>query len=188
MKSFIIETATIETTSFLAIVLTAQAKEFGEIIAARGGVQYIAPLEGRSFSQLNQQQLQYLFWNSKQETPPNDYGQLITELLAFAETLPVSPLRYLPLNNGSTAPVSAPQAPKEPRVTKQPGDRPKAGSTTGLVWDVCDKIYAGFAENGGDWKLVRAAIMAECIKEEINEATAATQYSKWKASKLKVQA
>lgn len=55
--------------------------------------------------------------------------------------------------------------------------RPKAGTTTGRVWDVCDNVLKGDALTSE--KALRAAIIAECTSLGIDPSTAATQYSKW---------
>jgi hypothetical protein len=65
---------------------------------------------------------------------------------------------------------------------------PKSTSTTGLVWILADaelsKLSMASIPDDFDWKPLRASIMAACEFEGVNKATAATQYSKWKASKL----
>lgn len=46
--------------------------------------------------------------------------------------------------------------------------RPKEGTTTGKVWDIADRLKA------------RAEVLAECRKRKINDATATTQFGKWR--------
>lgn len=67
-------------------------------------------------------------------------------------------------------------APKPPgkksavkKDTKNEITRPKEGTTTGKVWDICDKLGAE-----------RAAVIKEGTKRGINIATITTQYGKWR--------
>jgi hypothetical protein len=78
-----------------------------------------------------------------------------------------------------------PKEPKAPREPSAPGERPKSTTTTGKVWDIADKVLGKtkLPVSVDGWKSLRTAIMAACDKEGINKATAATQYSKWKAAK-----
>lgn len=46
--------------------------------------------------------------------------------------------------------------------------RPKADTTTGKVWDIADRLKT------------RAEVLAECKKRKINDATATTQFGKWR--------
>lgn len=57
--------------------------------------------------------------------------------------------------------------------------RPKEGSTTAKVWDICDQLF----EQMGEIPSRPNAIQA-CVSQGINAATASTQYGKWKGSKL----
>lgn len=57
--------------------------------------------------------------------------------------------------------------------------RPKAGSTTGRVWELCD-IARSKAGTVADWKTFKKAILAQCSKEGINESTGSVQFGKWK--------
>lgn len=57
--------------------------------------------------------------------------------------------------------------------------RPSAGTATGKVWDICDKVM----NMQNPPKLPnRDQIIGLCVNAGINASTAATQYGKWKAS------
>lgn len=70
------------------------------------------------------------------------------------------------------APEKAPKAPKD---TKNGVTRPKAGTKTGRVWEIADAQ----SENKGAPAL-RKDVLEECVSEGINQATAATQYGRWR--------
>lgn len=58
--------------------------------------------------------------------------------------------------------------------------RPAEGTTTGKVWDICDKVF----NMQNPPKIPnKDQIVQLCVNAGINPSTAATQYGKWKASK-----
>ncbi len=62
---------------------------------------------------------------------------------------------------------------------KQPAQngvtRPKAGTSTGRVWELADRITAKTKEHA-----TSAAVLEAFTKEGGNPATGATQYSRWR--------
>lgn len=80
-------------------------------------------------------------------------------------------------SRASAAPRAASPSgvPKPAKAPSAAPARPKAGSTTGKVWDIADRVYA---EAGN--VLDRNAVIAACEAEGINASTAATQFAKWK--------
>lgn len=195
MKYMLIDVTTLQSIRFLAVAETRETPLLGKIYKAQGLEVIAPPLEGRGFAKLTKEQAQYLLWNSTKIAPPDDLGECYRALHAFAEAIPCdkTPLETLEaevLRLYPGEPVAAPQAPKEPRTPSVPreprvaGERPKATSTTGRVWEIADRVYV----EGTDWKTARTAIVAACIAEGINEATAATQYSKWKGSRMAAKA
>jgi hypothetical protein len=69
-------------------------------------------------------------------------------------------------------------AKKEPRgirVSSEEVQRPKSGSTTGRVWEICDKLF----ERVQDKKELRAAVLAAASAEGINSSTISVQFGKW---------
>lgn len=80
--------------------------------------------------------------------------------------------------SGPRAPTGTP-TPREPRAAASgPATRPKAGTSTGKVWDVADACKA----RGLEGKELRAAVIAECEALAINSSTASVQFGKWKSS------
>lgn len=64
--------------------------------------------------------------------------------------------------------------PKSKKPAKKSGKatRPAAGTKTGKVWDIADKLAA-------KGKADRAKIIEACVKAGINKSTAAVQYLAW---------
>lgn len=195
MKYMVLDTTTTEGVKFLAVEILHKASAWGQIYKHQGLTVIAPPLEGRGFAKLDLLQLQYLYWNTFQQTPPADMALLVPHLLAYGEKFPEGEMSVEQLQaivadlypNGVTGAPAVAKAPKEPKAPGTPSERPKANSTTGLVWDICDRELDKMTSKD-DWKTVRAAIMAACEFDGINPATAATQYSKWKAAKLAVKA
>lgn len=86
-----------------------------------------------------------------------------------------------PKKSAAAAP-KAPKAPKEkvekaPRV-KQPESngisRPKEGTTTGTIWAIADSL----SSKGSP--ATRAQVIEQAAKQDINEATVATQFQRWR--------
>lgn len=187
MKYMILNITTVEGTCVVAVRENAtEAGLLGRIKKAEGYEMIAPPLEGRGFSKLDKLQLQYLFWNTTKQTPPEDYAELIKVLAAAIDLIPVdtTPVRELErlveqLDPTYSSPSTEPAEPKEPKAPKDPNARPKATSTTGWVWEICDKL---FVENGNQIPDRKKAIDA-CVAEDINAATASTQYAKWKKAK-----
>lgn len=72
--------------------------------------------------------------------------------------------------------VRAPRPPLSGEPTKGGTiNRPKAGTATGKVWDIADKV----AEGGLTGKALRQAIIETCVEAGIHQSTAGVQYSKW---------
>lgn len=110
--------------------------------------------------------------------------------MAAPKKAPAAPAKKTPTAKAPAAPAkktaAAPAAPKEPKAPKAPKapavqreqangvTRPKAGSKTGRVWEIADSLSAKNAP------ATRAAVMEAAIKEDINEATVATQYQRWR--------
>lgn len=65
--------------------------------------------------------------------------------------------------------------PVVPKDTKNNVTRPKEGSTTRKIWDLADKAKAANGHNNN-----RGEVLAAAEKLKINEATAATQFGKWR--------
>ena len=198
----VIDVTDLPNTRILYVATLQAAAALGRIRKADNREVIAPPIEGRSFAKLSQEQLQYLFWNTTQTAPSDNYETLCRDMLAAAEALPVdtTPLEDLErevqrLYPDDATTASLPKAEKkarEPRAPGEPHERPKATSTTGRVWEIADAQIAalcpGISPANVDWKALRTVIVAACEAEGINKATAATQYSKFKASKLSAKA
>lgn len=64
----------------------------------------------------------------------------------------------------------------EPKDIQNGVTRPKPGTKTGFVWEVADNLSK---EAGAP--APRKVVIATCVEEGINPATASTQYGKWRA-------
>lgn len=64
---------------------------------------------------------------------------------------------------------------KAPKDEKNGIVRPKAGTKTGRVWEIADKLSADSGE-----PVARKAVLDAAMAEGINAATAATQYGRWR--------
>lgn len=78
---------------------------------------------------------------------------------------------------------SAPKIPSAPRIPSAPPTAPKAGSTTGKVWEIADGFFSEDASQTRDMKTFRAKVITACEAIGINPGTAATQFGAWKRSK-----
>ncbi len=181
----------------IQVILVAPLREMalhGRLAKMVGGRTVIGPpVEGRGFSKLSKEQLQYLYWNTCNEAPPEDYAELVKGCLAVIEKIPVDPT---PLNKlEATVQRLCPdevvtlddegvKTTKIKRVVNKgssgentPKGAPNPMSTTGQVWTIANELLAKCAEGElPDRKLIIDA----CIEEGINQATASTQYAKWK--------
>lgn len=91
--------------------------------------------------------------------------------------------KKVPAKKAPAPPAAAPKAEKAAKVEKVKVERdikndvtrPKAGSKTGRVWEIADKITAATK-----MAATRNAVMEEAAKENIPEATVATQFQRWR--------
>lgn len=184
MKYMLIDITTPETTKVLAVAELQPSQLLGKIYQAKG-LQVIAPpVEGRGFSKLEKLSLQYLYWNVCQETPPDNYAELINRCLAVIEKMPMdeTPIATLQKEVARLYPEGTQFAPAEPKAVREPGEpsaRPKGTSTTGRVWEIADGLFTAAGNTLPD----RKSIIDACVAEGINQATASTQYAKWKKTK-----
>ena len=81
-------------------------------------------------------------------------------------------------------PPSEPKAPRPPREPGTPSDRPKSGSATGRVWEICDEVKKIHEATNRpiDWKAFRADVMKIGQDEKLNISTIGVQYGKWRNS------
>lgn len=100
---------------------------------------------------------------------------------AGAKMAPPPPAKVGPSKRpqAPAGPAAPTAAPKPPRAPSGPATRPKAGTSTGKVWDIADALAP---EHEGDDKALRKAVVSACEKEGINASTASVQFGKWKAA------
>lgn len=176
------------------------AAEHGKILKAGGKNVIAPPLLGRSFSKLDKLALQYLYWTVVGKAPEEDYGRLVQNLMFFLGKIEVdrTPVKRLREQVAALYPdgeLAPPVAEKEAakvaaRIASggtAEGGRPKATTTTGMVWALGDLAIGecgGFKGDATDWKCVRENLRLKCEAEGINGGTFAVQYSKWKKAIL----
>lgn len=71
--------------------------------------------------------------------------------------------------------VAAAAEARAEKDTKNGVTRPAANTKTGLVWVIADRLSAAAGAPAE-----RKAVMDQCKEEGVNEATAATQYGRWR--------
>jgi hypothetical protein len=194
MYYMLIDITTVEGTHLRLIGSGLQVELMGQLLKAQGAKVIAPPLEGRGFAKFDLLQLQYLYWNSCNKPPTSDYGELVIACMTAFEAMPVSDVSVEALkvqvaklvppedetNKAEAKPI------KKATTPRKPGEMPAATSTTGKVWVIADRVLTTHPAITAttDWKPIRDAIIAACENEGINKATAATQYSKFKASKI----
>lgn len=151
----------------------------------------VNPMEVKTFSQLSELELKLLLNNLQIPTDGCDYPTLISYLKYYCENLPVNDpnqqaLDYIQgiMRNEILKPPAAP--PDEPvekksKPPKAEGSAPSPKGATGRVWEIAEGVLT--TVGSGDIKALRKAVIEACATAGIHEATAATQWSKWKKSK-----
>ena len=192
MKYMLINTTTVEQTRVLLVANLQRVQAWGKIYKAQGLTLIAPPIEGRGFSKLEKFPLQYLYWNTCGTQPPEDYTELVRNCLARIDAMPEdetdireleAKVRELYPDEGSTSKQEKASRSREPR---EPGERPKATSTTGMVWVICDEALEaiGFKDELTDWKAVRTKANEKATEAGIVGGTFGVQYGKWKSAKL----
>lgn len=143
----------------------------------------VAPADdARTYKDLTLGELRTLFRNhTGQDMPATDTPA--GAAFAFIDFLKAQE-GFIPTAAVATTVIRA-VAPSQPAPTgKAPGARPKAGTSTGLVWDIADEEHAKhLAEGPIDWKALRGAVFSRATDAGVNPATVQVQFGKWKASK-----
>lgn len=68
------------------------------------------------------------------------------------------------------------EKPKVERIVQNDVTRPKDGTDTGKVWAIADKL----SNPAKGQYATRAEVMEVAVAEQLNEATVATQYQRWR--------
>jgi hypothetical protein len=187
----IIDKTTLENIAVVKLGTMRRVQLLGALLAAEGKVVIGPPAQARGFTKLSEQEMQYLYWNTTKQSPEGlAYGELVQNMLAVINQMTpnddhIPSLEYL---------VSQ----LEPGVVKMEGDsetaepkaavRPKATTTTGIIWAICDEVLEELASSNvptspEGWKPLRAEAWARCDKEGFNSGTFGVQYGKWKGNK-----
>lgn len=181
VKYMLLDLTSLEGTSVIRICDLKQAQYYGQILQAQGRSVIAPVLKGQGFSKLSKEQLQYLYWNTCGETPPEDYNELIKSCLVRLVTMPMDDTTHEFLEKQAQAVLDAAAEAAGIKEKKEvdPLARPKKTSLTGIVWEIADALY----KKAGDTFPDRKAVIDACVAEEINQSTAATQYAKWHKAK-----
>jgi hypothetical protein len=189
----LVDITEVEHTKVLAVGNMRRTQLLGRLKAAEGRQVIAPPIEGRGFSKLSLEQLQYLFWHVAGVTPPTDYAELVkecerrvNEIKPNEEHIPSLEflVKQLEKNEGKLADGTLVD-PDEPK----PVVRPKGTTTTGIIWTICDEVLKELrngevpADTEG-WKPVRAEAAKRCDAEGFHTGTFGVQYGKWKGNKL----
>lgn len=163
----------------------------GQLLAAEGKTVCAPPVENRGLTKLSRDEVNYLFWNSTQQSPEGiEYGDLIAGIIAHANNLEpcdehIPSLEYLvsQLEPGVTKALdeNGNPLPEAPKAVV----RPKGTSVTGIIWTICDEVLQELCQGvvPADWKPVRAEAAKRCEAEGFHTGTFGVQYGKWKANK-----
>lgn len=202
----VIRDTSIEDAKILFVAPVNEATLLGQVYMCEHPGQHCSapPLEGRGFSKFDLKMLQYLYWNTFNLTPSDDYAELVKMCITEAEKMKMTDVNIGALQStldgygfdgtiGASETVKqpkevkqkreprAPREPKDPNAVEQPVDRPKTGSTTAMVWDILDKHYV----EGINLKELRTLAYDEFVtKEGQSPSTFSVQFSKWKAKNL----
>ena len=189
----VINVTKIETTRILFVADNQRAILLGQNYESEHpGQKVIAPvMEARGFSKLDKLALQYLYWNTFQEKPNENYSQLLQDCLTKAKLIEPNQSELAMLNAANitfekAAAKEENSSTKPPKVPKTASESvPKKTSTCGLVWDLCEKVLSESGLIVGD-KALRTLIMKACEDEGINSSTSAVQYGKWSKTKTTI--
>ena len=182
VKYMVIDITSIEHTCLLKVAPLRESALWGQLYIARGRKVIAPPLEGRSFAKLDKLALQYFYWNVCGETPPEDYSELVQKCITKINSMPVADTTLVDLERevdlirpDSTNRKTIEKPPKDPNA---PPVRPGRTTTTGIVWAIADELFAKLGQVPD-----RKTMLEACAVEEINPATASTQFCKWKKAK-----
>ena len=197
MKHFQIDPAQymlLDTTNGTALfVLKARLREVqlhARILACKNpGARYIAPpVEGRSFAKLSPNELSHLIY-SLGGAPEGDYAEQVKQAQRLVDARGADDTSKERLEKEAErlgAPEPSLIKPEKGEVPKPPKEkkhdtsfanpeRPKAGTTTALVWELCDELKTQLGRTP-----TSKEAMAVCEKEGIKAGTFSVQFGKWR--------
>lgn len=172
---------------FLKATPTVKQAEYWADIIAPTHDYLITGDANKDYSSYSHYELRILYYNTTGEAVPDniEYNKILKGVADLARSLILdeTPLEELQAKLGrEIGPVDPRPAPeKGGRKPSSPGPttvtRPKAGSSTGKVWEIADSHYGeGIPIDGA----FRTKVIETCVTAGINPATASTQFGKWK--------
>lgn len=160
------------------------------VVQEEAEVDIIYAGENKSFSIYDKVQLQRLYLGLTQLPFHGEYWQLLEAIRALIARIPEVPYteeqltaqaekKFGPEKLDRPAPVKVRATPKT-KVERKPVDassveRPRFGSATGRVWEICD----GLASQHKDKKQLKLAVVEAGKLEGLNESTLSVQFGKW---------
>lgn len=159
------------------------------VVKERPNVTIAYAAEHKTYSVFSTAQLQQIYTMLCKEQFVGTYLELIQAVRALVLRLAPVPFTEEQLTAAAEKKfgpenLDRPAAAKKktPRVVaeRKPVDpsgivRPKAGSTTGRIWEICDEV----ARATSDKKAMKFAVLEVGRKEGINDSTISVQFGKW---------
>ncbi|AIM40612.1 hypothetical protein [Vibrio phage VpKK5] len=184
MAVFVIDT---ELLKVIKVANTAKQAAYWADILAPTRNYHMNDVAGKSLSVFSEKELRSIYENTDGAplTLNWGYGELVRRTVELIERLEVdnTPIPELIKLLGHELKPIDPKPQPEKGGRKSSGatsggaiaTRPKAGTATGKVWEIADGLYkaAGNVPERND-------VVAACVAEGINPATASTQFGKWK--------
>lgn len=187
----IIDRTKLESIAILKIGNMRRCQLHGALLAAQGRDVIAPPIEGRGFSKLTLEQMQYLYWNTFGRAPL-EFKDMIPELIDHCNTMVPADDSIVALESMVAALVPGVITdPNAPPAAPKTAVRPKGTTTTGIIWSICDEVMTELfngevpADTQG-WKTLRAEASKRSDHEGFHQGTFGVQYGKWKASKMAV--
>lgn len=150
----------------------------------------ITGTEAKNYSCYTHYELRQIYYHQTGEAVPDTmpYSILIQGIISLVDRLELdeTPEEDLKARLGYDLSPPSPlpdtrKAPVKPGImtteTDKPAVRPKKSGATKMVWDIADRLKLSLNRIP-----TRKEIIEACVAEEINAATASTQYGKWKQS------
>jgi hypothetical protein len=161
------------------------------VVQERPNTSILPAQENRSYSCFTHAQLSALYLALAKVPFSGVYAELVQAVRALVLRIPpiaqteeqlnaAADKKFGPEKFEQPAPrQKRPAAQKTPSVRKPIATdgiaRPKSGSTTGKVWDICDEL----AKSVQDKKQLKMLALEVARKEGINDSTLSVQFGKW---------
>lgn len=182
MSYIAINRQTLHLTKFATLL---EATSFVDIEWGKDCPAIVAPVEARSFSSLTDGEARTLLRNLTGDCQYADYAKVLQALKNHAQEMPIPFYEHseiMPEKKETPVRVIPPKEVADPVTVINTPKRPKGGVTL-QVWEIADSVFV----EGRPFNVMRGEIIEACVKAGIDKSTAATQYSKWRASKTSEQ-